>query len=135
MLIINCTLTLTFDSKTLYKVLINEFSLDLDNRPSVLYFYVLSYKTYIQILKEQRTISKKVKVRTKVRILVGYKGNYIFKVYILIRLRLLELRIIRSLNVRFDESRLITEPYSDGDNDDEPKYTFKVSRGKGNQDY
>jgi len=131
-LIINCTSTLTFDGKTLYKVLTNEFSLDLDNRPSVLHFCVLGYKTYVQILKEQRTTSKKVKARAKVRILVGYKGNYIFKVYILTRLGLLELRIIRSLNIRFDESRLITEPYSDGDSDDEPKYTLKVSKGKGN---
>ena len=131
-MITNCTLTLTLNSKTLYKVLTNEFSLDLDNRPSVLYFRILSCKIYIQILKEQRTTSKKVKVRAKVRILISYKGNYIFKVYILTRLRLLESRIVRSLNVRFDESRLITEPYSDGDSDDEPEYTLKVSRGKGN---
>ena len=43
-------------------------------------------------------------------ILVGYKGSYIFKVYIPLRKGPAKNRIIQSLNIRFNEGGLITKP-------------------------
>jgi hypothetical protein len=48
--------------------------------------------------------------RAEVEILVGYKGSYIFKVYMSSRRGLVKSRIVRFLNVRFNEEGLITKP-------------------------
>ena len=48
--------------------------------------------------------------RAEVGILVGYEGNYIFKVYVPSRKGAPENRVVRSSNVRFDEGGLITKP-------------------------
>jgi hypothetical protein len=48
--------------------------------------------------------------RAKVRILVGYKGLYIFRVYVLSRRGPVESKIVRFSNVRFDKEGLITKP-------------------------
>jgi hypothetical protein len=72
---------------------------------------VLSYKTYVQIPKERRVISQKVTRRAKVKILVSYKGLYIFRVYVLLRRGPVESRIVRSSNVRFNKRGLITKPF------------------------
>jgi hypothetical protein len=72
---------------------------------------VLGYKTYIQIPKERCVISQKVTERAKVKILVGYKGLYIFRVYMLLKKGPVKSRIVRSLNVRFDKEGLIIKPF------------------------
>jgi hypothetical protein len=46
----------------------------------------------------------------EVGILVDYKGSYIFKVYVLLRRGPVKGRIVRFLNVRFNEEGLITKP-------------------------
>jgi hypothetical protein len=56
--------------------------------------------------------------RAKVRILVGYEGSHIFKVYVLSRRRPVENRIVRSSNVRFDERGLITKPLPEEDEEE-----------------
>ena len=52
----------------------------------------------------------KVAAQAKMGILVGYEGSYIFKVYIPLRRGPTENRIIRSLNIRFNERGLIIKP-------------------------
>ena len=52
----------------------------------------------------------KVMAWAKIGILVGYKGSYIFKVYIPLRRGPAENRIIQSLNIRFNKRGLITKP-------------------------
>ena len=98
-LITNRTATSTLNSKTPYEALTDELHPGQDNRPSVAHFRVLGCKTYVQIPKERRVTSEKVKERAEVGILVRYKGTHIFKVYILSRHSLLENRIVRSFNV------------------------------------
>jgi hypothetical protein len=53
--------------------------------------------------------------RVKVGILVGYEGLYIFRVYVLLRKGPVESRIVRSLNVRFDEGGLVIKPFLEED--------------------
>ena len=43
-------------------------------------------------------------------ILIGYKGNYIFKVYIPLKRGPIKNRIIQSLNIRFNKGGLIIKP-------------------------
>ena len=74
----------------------------------ITHFRVLSYKVYIYIPKEDRVISYKIVLRVYEGILVGYKGHYIFRVYIKSKTK-----VIRSLNVTFDEGGLITKPLED----------------------
>ena len=71
----------------------------------ITYFRVLRYKVYIYIPKEDRVISHKIALRVYKGILVGYKGHYIFRVYIKSKTK-----VIRSLNVTFDEGGLIIKP-------------------------
>ena len=52
----------------------------------------------------------KVTAWVKIGILVGYKGSYIFKVYIPLRRGPAENRIIQSLNIRFNKGGLIIKP-------------------------
>ena len=55
--------------------------------------------------------------QAKVGILIGYKGNYIFKVYISLRKGPAKNRIIQSLNIRFNKKGLITKPLSENNTD------------------
>ena len=43
-------------------------------------------------------------------ILIGYKGSYIFKVYIPLKKEPIKNRIIQSLNIKFNKGGLITKP-------------------------
>ena len=43
-------------------------------------------------------------------IFIGYKGSYIFKVYILLRRGFTKNRIIQSLNIKFNKRGLIIKP-------------------------
>jgi hypothetical protein len=72
----------------------------------------------------------------KVRILVGYKGSHIFRVYVLSRRGLVESRIVRSSNVRFDEEGLITKPLLKEEDKEEANIQILVrNRGEAaNQD-
>jgi hypothetical protein len=49
--------------------------------------------------------------RAEVKILVNYKGLYIFRVYMLLKRELVKSRIVRSSNVRFNKGGLITKPF------------------------
>jgi hypothetical protein len=71
----------------------------------------------------------------KVRILVGYKGSHIFRVYVLLRRGPVESRIVRSLNVRFDEGGLITKPFPKEDEEEADIQIPVKNRGEAaNQD-
>ena len=52
----------------------------------------------------------KVAAWAEVGILVGYKGSYIFKVYIPLKKGPAKNRIIQFLNIRFNKRGLITKP-------------------------
>ena len=52
----------------------------------------------------------KVTAWAKIGILIGYKGSYIFKVYIPLRKGPAKNRIIELLNIRFNKGGLITKP-------------------------
>jgi hypothetical protein len=51
----------------------------------------------------------------KVKILVSYKGLYIFRVYMLLKRGLIKSRIVRFLNVRFDKEGLIIKLFLEKD--------------------
>ena len=74
--------------------------------------------------------------RAKVGILVGYKGSHIFRVYVPSRRGPVESRIVRSLNVRFDEGGLITKPLPEEEDKEEANIQIPVkNRGEAaNQD-
>ena len=134
-LITNRTATTHLEGKTPFEALTDEFYPDDDNRPSVAHLRVLGCKTYVQIPKEKRVTSEKVKARAEVGILVGYEGNHIFKVYIPTRSGPPESKIVRSSNVRFDEGGLITKPLpykNDTENDSTP--AGATGEESGNQD-
>jgi hypothetical protein len=97
---------------------------------------VLGCKTYVQIPKERCVISQKVTGRAKVRILVSYEGSHIFRVYVLLRRGLVESRIVRFSNVRFDEGGLIIKPLLEEEDKKEADIQIPVkNRGKAvNQD-
>ena len=65
----------------------------------------------------------------KVKILVSYKGLYIFKVYILLKRGPVKSRIIRFLNVRFDKEGLITKLFLKKDKEADIQI-FVKNRGK-----
>ena len=66
---------------------------------------VLSYKTYIQIPSKKRTTNRKLDTRADIEILIRYKGDYIYRIYIPY-----SKKVKRSLNVRFNEDGYITDP-------------------------
>jgi hypothetical protein len=78
--------------------------------------------------------------KCKVGILVRYEGTHIFKIYVPTRRGQLENRIVRSLNVRFDEGGLITKPFLDedeieNDNEDEDASITLPYRARGETNY
>ena len=73
--------------------------------PSLSYLRVLGYKVYVQIPSEKRTTSRKLDTRTNIRILVRYKGDYIYRIYIPY-----SKKVKRSSNVRFNEDGYIIDP-------------------------
>ena len=109
-MITNRTATSTIDRKTPYQAFMDQLYPDQDNVPSVAHFRVLGCKTYVQMPKERRVLSEKVKERAEVGILVGYEGTHIFKVYIPSKRNNRDNGIVRSSNVRFDEGGLVTKP-------------------------
>jgi hypothetical protein len=68
----------------------------------------LGYPTYVLILEETRVTNEKLEPYTKLSILVGYKGNYIYRVYVLSRRYN---KIMRSSNCKFDEGGVYTNKY------------------------
>ena len=66
---------------------------------------VLGCKTYVQIPPEKRTTSRKLDARADIGILVRYKEDHIYRIYIPY-----SKKVKRSSNVRFDEDGYITDP-------------------------
>ena len=72
---------------------------------------MLSYKAFVLILKEKQKRLYKLKLRAKIRILIGFKGYKIYRVYVLLRCYN---KIVCLLNVRFNkEDSLITSTLND----------------------
>jgi hypothetical protein len=104
----NCTVTVSLDDITPYKEFINSVRPGRDYKPFLGYLRTLGYKTYVLILKENRLRSWKLDPRTEVGILVGYEGEYIYRIWVPSKGGGIG-RIIRSLHVRFDKYGLITD--------------------------
>jgi hypothetical protein len=68
----------------------------------------LEYLIYILILEETRVTNKKLEPYTELGILVGYKSNYIYRVYILSRRYD---KIICSSNCKFNKRKVYTNKY------------------------
>jgi hypothetical protein len=77
-------------------------------QPKVNHLRVLGYPTYILILEETRVTSKKLKPRAELGILIGYKSNYIYRVYVLSKRYD---KIICSSNCKFDKGGVYTNKY------------------------
>jgi hypothetical protein len=118
------------NSKTLYQCFIDDvFSEKQEHIPSVSHIRVIGYKTYILIEKENRIILEKLAPRAKVSILVGFKGHYIYRVYIP-----LKRRVVRTSHCRFDEGQgLIIE--SNGTDLSLPDRPNIRGNSQGNQDF
>jgi hypothetical protein len=95
----------------------------------VSYIRVIGYKTYVLIEKEKRIVLEKLAPRAKVSILVGFKGHYIYRVYIPSKHR-----VIHTSHCRFDKGQgLITESNgTDLSLLDRPNIR---GNGQGNQDF
>jgi hypothetical protein len=68
----------------------------------------LGYLIYILIPEETRITSKKLEPHTELSILVGYKNNYIYWVYVLLRRRD---KIMRLSNYKFDKGGVYINKY------------------------
>jgi hypothetical protein len=97
--------------------------------PLVSYIRVIGYKTYVLIEKEKRIVLKKLAPRAEVSILVGFKGHYIYRVYIPS-----QRRVVYTSHCCFDEGQgLIIESNStDLSLPDRPDIR---GDGNGNQDF
>jgi hypothetical protein len=107
--ITNRVTTRVLNSKTLYQCFIDDvFSEKQEHILLVSYIRVIGYKTYVLIEKEKRIILEKLAPRTKVGILVGFKGHYIYRVYIPSKHR-----VVHTSHYCFDKGQgLITESNS-----------------------
>jgi hypothetical protein len=94
------------NGKTLYQCFMDDvFGEKQEYIPLVSYIRVIGCKTYVLIEKEKRIILEKLAPCAEVGILVGFKGHYIYRVYIP-----LKCRVVRTSHCRFDEGQgLITE--------------------------
>jgi hypothetical protein len=104
--ITNRVITRVLNSKTLYQCFIDDvFGEKPEHIPLVSYIRVIGCKTYVLIEKEKRIILEKLVPRAKVGILVGFKGHYIYRVYIPSKRR-----VVRTSHCRFNKGQgLITE--------------------------
>ena len=104
--ITNRVATRVLNSKTLYQCFIDDvFGEKQEYILLVSYIRVIGYKTYILIEKEKRIALEKLVPRAKVGILVGFKGHYIYYVYIPSKYR-----VVYTSHYRFDKGQgLITE--------------------------
>jgi hypothetical protein len=64
--------------------------------------------TYVLTLEKTRVANKKLEPYAELNILVGYKGNYIYRVYVLSRKRN---KIIYLSNCKFNKRRVYTNKY------------------------
>ena len=78
--IMNCTATALLDDTILYKEFMNAVDPDRDHKPYIGYLYILGYKAYILIPPEDRLRSRKLDPCAEIGILVGYKGEYIYRI-------------------------------------------------------
>jgi hypothetical protein len=60
---------------------------------------------YVLILEETRVTNKKLEPYAELNILVSYKSNYIYRVYVLLKRRN---KIIRSSNYKFNKGGVYT---------------------------
>jgi hypothetical protein len=128
--ITNRVTTRVLNGKTPYQCFIdNVFGEKQEYILLVSYIRVIGYKTYVLIEKEKRVASEKLVPRAKVSILVGFKGHYIYRVYIL-----LKHRVVRTSHCRFDEGQgLITE--SNNTDLSLPDRPNTRGNSQGNQDF
>jgi hypothetical protein len=68
----------------------------------------LGYSIYVLILEETRVASEKLESRAEFGILIRYKNNYIYRVYILSKKYN---KIIYLFNCKFDKRRVYTNKY------------------------
>ena len=92
------------DGITLLEAVLKQIHGSSDFAPSLSYLRVLGCKAYVQIPSEKRTTSRKLDARADIRILVRYKGDYIYRIYIPY-----SKKVKRSSNVRFNEDGYITD--------------------------
>ena len=93
------------DSITLLEAVLKQIHGSSDFISSLSYLRVLGYKAYVQILPEKRTTSRKLDTRADIGILVRYKRDYIYRIYIPY-----SKKVKRSSNVRFNEDGYIIDP-------------------------
>jgi hypothetical protein len=68
----------------------------------------LGYLIYILILEKTQVNNKKLESYTELSILIGYKNNYIYRIYFLSRKHN---KVIYLSNYKFDKKRVYTNKY------------------------
>jgi hypothetical protein len=68
----------------------------------------LGYPTYILILEETRVTNNKLEPHAELSILISYKNNYIYRVYVLSRRYN---KTIYLFNCKFDKEKVYTNKY------------------------
>ena len=125
--ITNRTATVSLNNITLYEEFMNSVDPGRDHKPYLGHLYVLGCKTYVLIPPEDRKRSRKLDARAEIGILVGYKGEHIYRVWIPGSSG--QGRIVRTSHVRFDEGGLITDPADDSLDHQDTEIPIEI-RGK-----
>jgi hypothetical protein len=128
--ITNCVTIRVLNSKTLYQCFIDDvFGEKQEHILLVSYIRVIGCKTYVLIEKEKHIALEKLVPRAKVGILVGFKGHYIYRVYIPSKRR-----VVRTSYYCFNEGQgLIIE--SNGTDLSLPDRLDIRGNGDNNQDF
>ena len=126
----NRVATRVLNGKTPYQCFMDDvFGEKQEHIPSVSHIRVIGCKTYVLIEKEKRVTLEKLAPRAKVGILVGFKGHYIYYVYIPSKYK-----VVYTSHYRFDKGQgLITE--SNGTDLSLPDCPNTRGDGQGNQDF
>ena len=127
--IVNRTATSTLDGKTPIEAFMDqvEGNEQQSNRPDVSHLRVLGSKAYVLIPPgdPKRVKSRKLDARAEIGVLIGYEGAHIYRVFV-------KGKVVRSSNVRFDESAL--ESYKAKAINLNPGTTFEVSSDEEEED-
>lgn len=112
--IINYTIIcILSDNIILYKIYMNYIQPGINNQFNILYLYILNNITYIYILKEYRVVNQKFIFYIEKGILISFKGNYIYRVFIL---SYTLNKIVWLLSMQFNKLNLIINSDNNDDN-------------------
>ncbi len=123
--LINHTVTTAIKDLTPLEALEHYLSGDKGKCPSITHIPALRCKAFVHLQKGHRVQSQKLTDRTKTGILVGFKGNHIYRVYVP---SCPGDKIIWTSTVDFDEDGFITQSPAGTDKDSNSSELYEPER-------